>query len=160
MAKNMKKSPLAAFFAKLNPNSPKKKLLAFAIVFAIAGGGYYVYTSFAATNNAKGLQYITRNAAGEVYACRDVRMTGFGQVDNYTIIVKTPESSIVWVNVLRNGSTLGQFGRVSYNGTRHEFKGVNASADLNDRIRVTASGTTITTITKSIRMPRCSNNSK
>jgi hypothetical protein len=46
-SKSKKQSPISAFLAKLNPNSPKKKLLAFAIVFAIAGGGYYAYSSYA-----------------------------------------------------------------------------------------------------------------
>jgi hypothetical protein len=158
-SKSKKQSPIAAFFAKLNPNSPKKKLLAFAVVFAIAGGGYYAYTSFAATYYAQGPRLIAQNAAGSVYACRDARMTGFGQVDTYTIRVNTPRSSSVWVSVLRNGVS-GQYDRPSYTGTSHLFRDVNASANLNDRIRVRAGGTTITTITKYTQMPRCSDNSK
>ncbi len=37
------------FFNKLNPNSPAKKLVAFVLVFAVLGGGYYAYRSFAST---------------------------------------------------------------------------------------------------------------
>ncbi len=51
-AKTVKKqSKLGAFFSKLNPNSPAKKLLAFVLVFAVLGGGYYAYRSFAATGD-------------------------------------------------------------------------------------------------------------
>ncbi len=50
-AKTLKKqSKLSSFFGKLNPNSPVKKLLAFVLVFAVLGGGYYAYRSFAATS--------------------------------------------------------------------------------------------------------------
>ncbi len=44
-----KQSKLGSLFSKLNPNSPKKKLMLFVLVFAVLGGGYYAYSSFAAT---------------------------------------------------------------------------------------------------------------
>src|SRR5690606_24153414 len=53
MAKNtsVKNSgKLRNLLSKLNPNSPKKKLLLFIIVFGLLGGGYYAYRSFADTN--------------------------------------------------------------------------------------------------------------
>lgn len=47
-----KPSKFGNFLSKLSPNTPKKKFLTFALVFAIAGGGYYAYSSFAATSFA------------------------------------------------------------------------------------------------------------
>ncbi len=44
---------LGSFFRKLNPNTPAKKLLAFVLIFAMLGGGYYAYRSFAATTTVK-----------------------------------------------------------------------------------------------------------
>ncbi len=50
MSTKKKQRKLGSFFNKLNPNSPAKKLLAFVLVFAVLGGGYYAYRSFANTN--------------------------------------------------------------------------------------------------------------
>lgn len=44
-----KQSKLAAVLTKLKPNTGKKKLLLFVVIFALVGGGYMAYRSFAAT---------------------------------------------------------------------------------------------------------------
>lgn len=50
MAKTVKKqSKLSAVLTKLKPNTGKKKLLLFVVIFALIGGGYMTYKSFAAT---------------------------------------------------------------------------------------------------------------
>lgn len=54
MAKT-KTAPLKArktsFWQKIKPTTPGKKLLAFVLVFAILGGGYFAYRSFAAIDH-------------------------------------------------------------------------------------------------------------
>lgn len=37
---------------KLNPNSPKKKLLLFVLIFGVIAGGFYAYRSFASTGSS------------------------------------------------------------------------------------------------------------
>lgn len=44
-----KNSKFTKLLVQLNPFSPKRRFLTFIIVFAIIGGGYFVYRSFAAT---------------------------------------------------------------------------------------------------------------
>lgn len=71
-AKNNKQSKLGSFFSKLSPNSPKKKLLLFVVMFGLIAGGYYAYRSFAATywveNNKNAVtistMHITSNSKG------------------------------------------------------------------------------------------------
>lgn len=45
--KSKKNSKLSGFLSKLNPNSPKKKLLLFVLVFGVIAGGFYAYRSYA-----------------------------------------------------------------------------------------------------------------
>jgi hypothetical protein len=47
-----KTSKKSAFLAKINPNTPIKKFFVFVIVFALLGGGYFAYKSFAAVNGS------------------------------------------------------------------------------------------------------------
>lgn len=42
-----KSGKLGNFFRKLTPNSPKKKLLLFVVVFGLIAGGFYAYRTFA-----------------------------------------------------------------------------------------------------------------
>jgi hypothetical protein len=47
MPARKKQSKLRTILSKLNPNSPKKKFILFIAVFAVLGGGYFAYKSFA-----------------------------------------------------------------------------------------------------------------
>lgn len=49
MAKKKKQSKLQKVLNVLNPTTPKKGLLLFAVVFAVIGGGFMAYKSFAAS---------------------------------------------------------------------------------------------------------------
>lgn len=44
-----KKKSKSGIWSKISLSSPKKKLLAFALIFGVIAGGYFVYSSFAAT---------------------------------------------------------------------------------------------------------------
>lgn len=87
---NTKKSKLGSFFSKLNPNSPKKKLLLFVVVFGLIAGGFYAYRSFAATG-------------GGTYRVRDF-YTKDGAYTNYNGSSKLPTWTVVnskgdiWIN--------------------------------------------------------------
>lgn len=45
------RSKLSQLLLRINPNTPAKKLLTFMLVFGVLGGGYFAYSSFAATSN-------------------------------------------------------------------------------------------------------------
>ncbi len=95
-AKTVKKqSKLGAFFSRLNPNSPKKKLLLFVLVFAVLGGGYYAYSSFAAS--------ITVRYNATVFSGRPVY--GDSGLNSNTTLVNTTISGKGTVKVLRVGSS-------------------------------------------------------
>ncbi len=48
-AKKKKQTKSSKLFSALNPTTPLKKFLMFIVVFALVGGGYYLYKSHAAT---------------------------------------------------------------------------------------------------------------
>lgn len=74
-----KSGKLGSFFSKLNPNSPKKKLLLFVVVFGLIAGGFYTYRSFA--QKAGGAESVTR--------IRDLSPSG-GSYTNYNGSSKLP----------------------------------------------------------------------
>jgi hypothetical protein len=57
MPAKTKTSKKSAFLSKINPNTPIKKFFLFVIIFALLGGGYFAYKSFAATNEPRTVVY-------------------------------------------------------------------------------------------------------
>lgn len=106
---NKKPNKLSNFLSKLAPNTPKKKFLTFAVVFAIAGGGYYAYSSFAAVSHVQTI-LITDHynpARGENSKLMWYMDIPYGGGTTRAITIK--KGNTIWVNTSKKISSTGRY---------------------------------------------------
>ncbi|MDQ3158676.1 MAG: hypothetical protein M3P98_00875 [bacterium] len=72
-----KQSKTKKILSKLDPNTGKKRLVAFIIVFALIGGGFYAYRSFASTS---GYKTVVNKDGFRINACKQDLGYGFTDV--------------------------------------------------------------------------------
>jgi hypothetical protein len=145
--KTVKKSgKLSNFLSKLNPNTPKKKLLTFVIVFALAGGGYYAYKSFAATAVYTGDQLYS---SAYEYQYRSVpvveksgtkRGTQVWEVPSGgSVAIKPNYAPILWVNYVRACANIKNDSAKPIDVNIHAYENGNSEAGVVNTRRVESS---------------------
>jgi hypothetical protein len=107
--KKTKQSKFSSVIYRLKPGTPKKKLLLFVIIFALLAGGYYAYSTFAAT------AYSFRK-----YHFSSQRSSGY--IDGYSVSKgskrTTPIAYVAPLNSLRTESFGEVFGGTGITGFR------------------------------------------